>query len=682
MTRVLVVDDVAENRYLLETLLRGSGYEVTAAANGAEALEIARRDPPDLVVTDILMPVMDGFALCREWKTDERLKGIPFVFYTATYTEPKDEQFALSLGAERFFVKPQRPDELLRLLQEVLDAAAAGRLALSGKAPPPGPEFLEDHNAALIRKLEKKMAQLQEANAALEREIVERKRVEAELTYRNTVLTTQQEASLDGILVVDEAGRLVSWNSRFLEMWGIPPEVVALRSEERALACALDKVVDPGGFMTRIRHLYQHPELRSRELIEVKGNRLFDRYSAPILDAKGAGRGRVWYFRDVTEQRKLEEQLRQAQKMEAVGALAGGIAHDFNNILSAISGYSSLLQMKLEPGDERLQMVDEILAASEKAAGLTRSMLAFSRKQPMDLRPVDVNEMIRAIQKLLERLIGEDIEFTVTGSPETLIVQSDVGQLEHVLINLITNARDAMRHGGRLTIGTAPFVLAADQDGLKAGTYALITVSDTGCGIPREIQQHIFEPFFTTKEVGKGTGLGLAMAYAIVKRHRGAIRLYSEPGEGTTFRIYLPVVAAAVPEAATPAPIVLPTGHETILLVEDNEGVRQATRTMLREFGYAVLEAVDGEDALRVFRGNEDRIALVLCDLIMPRRNGRETVEELRRIRPGLRAIFTSGYTPDVIAQKGLLAEGSPFLSKPVSMIDLIRKIRDVLDAP
>ncbi len=323
--------------------------------------------------------------------------------------------------------------------------------------------------------------------------------------------------------------------------------------------------------------------------------------------------------------------------------------------------------------------MDQILSATKRAAGLTKSLLAFGRKQTMDLRPVNINEIIRGFQKMMSRLIGEDIEFTMSCGQDVLVVESDAGQLEQVLMNLAMNARDAMPGGGKLSISTDIFDAADDRGELKRGPYALISVSDTGTGIDQEIQKHIFEPFFTTKEVGRGTGLGLAMAYGIVKNHKGIIRVYSEPGTGTTFKIYLPLSSKQPATPRAESEVLLTRGTETILLVEDSQNVRTVTGDMLREFGYKVLEAVDGEDALRVFRENANKVQLVLCDLIMPKKSGKETLEEIRKTRPDMKAIFTSGYTADIIAQKGMLNDGINFLSKPVSMIDLIRKIREVL---
>ncbi len=678
MIRVLIADDLAENRYLLETLLKGNGYEVVTACNGAEALELARKAPPDVVITDILMPVMDGFSLCRQWKADERLKPIPFIFYTATYTDPKDEEFALSLGAERFIVKPKKPEEMIALVHEILNDAVGGRLASGDR--PSDKDFLRDYNETLFRKLEKKVGQLEQSNAALQQEIDARKKMEKELVYRNTLLATQQDTSLDGILVVDAEGKMVSYNRRFVELWGIPHDVVDSRSDERALRSILDKIVEPERFLEKVRYLYEHREQTSRELVTLKDHRVFDRYSSAILGEDGHYYGRVWYFRDITEQKKLEEQLRLAQKMEAIGTLAGGVAHDFNNIMTAIMGYACILQKKLGPENAVGHNIDQILSATKKAAGLTKSLLTFSKKQTACLQPVNINDIIQGFQRMMTGLIRDNVQFTVACAPEALILEADAGQMEQVLMNLTVNALDAMPRGGVLTVTTNTFSIQADQDEIRRGSYAVIAVSDSGIGMDKGTVEHIFEPFFTTKGADKGTGLGLAVVYGIIKNHKGFIRVYSELGKGTIFKIYLPLTTQALRDSLSDEKVVLPSGTETILLAEDDANVRMVTCHQLQEFGYTVLEATDGEDAVAIFHRNADTVRLVICDLIMPRKNGKETLEAIRKEKPDIKVIFTSGYTKDVIARKSLMEEDANFLSKPVSMLEMIRKVREVLD--
>ncbi len=382
------------------------------------------------------------------------------------------------------------------------------------------------------------------------------------------------------------------------------------------------------------------------------------------------------------EQQKLREQLIQAQKMEAVGQLAGGIAHDFNNILTAMIGYGHLLKMKLKEDDPLRTFADHILSLSDRAANLTQSLLAFSRKQVMNPKPVNLNEIIRAVEKLLLRIIGEDIRIQTSFAEKDTIVMADHVQVEQVLMNLATNARDAMPKGGQLTISTDAIDIDPEfirEHGFgKEGMYALILVTDTGVGMDRETREKIFEPFFTTKEVGKGTGLGLAMVYGIIKQHEGYINVYSEPGKGTTFRIYLPLIQAKAEEIRPEVMQLLKTGTETILLAEDETEVREFTTELLNEYGYEVIEAVDGEDALNKFYIYKDKIQLVLLDVIMPNLNGREVYEKIKQASPDMKVLFTSGYPADHI--NGIIEKGSEFILKPVSPTKLLTKIREVLE--
>jgi signal transduction histidine kinase len=334
------------------------------------------------------------------------------------------------------------------------------------------------------------------------------------------------------------------------------------------------------------------------------------------------------------EKKKVEAQLRHMQKMEAVGQLAGGIAHDFNNMLTAIIGNATLLQMKISEDVQLRHYTDEIVASSERAANLTRGLLAFSRKQMMDVKPVALNNIIKGVEKLISRLIGEDIELKVLSAKKDIIVRADAGQIEQVIMNLATNARDAMPGGGGLTIITE--VINLDNEFVKAhgygkpGVYALISVSDTGMGMEEDVKQKIFEPFFTTKELGKGTGLGLSIVYGIIKQHEGYINVYSEPNKGTTFRIYLPIIEIGIGAAELTKKVIGPErGTETVLLAEDEANVRRFVKTVLEEFGYTVIEAVDGEDAINKFQQNKEKIHLIILDVIMPRKSGREAYENI-----------------------------------------------------
>jgi len=395
---------------------------------------------------------------------------------------------------------------------------------------------------------------------------------------------------------------------------------------------------------------------------------------------------RVWGTqRDVTEQRHLEEQFRQSQKMEAVGQLAGGIAHDFNNLLTAILGNTQLLLRELPPGDSMRDDVEEIRKASERAASLTRQLLAYSRRQMLQPEVLDLNVVMAEMDKMLRRLIGEHIDLVAVFAPDLGRVRADPNQIEQVIVNLAVNARDAMPDGGKLTIGTANVDLdesfAQAHLGSVPGSYAMLAVTDTGVGMDAAVRAHLFEPFFTTKEVGKGTGLGLATVYGIVKQSGGYISVYSEPGHGSSFKIYLPRIATpAEPPAAAlkggPAP-----GSETVLVVEDEPAVLTLSRRALEAQGYVVLAASDADAALRVVERHGGMIHLLLTDVVMPGLSGHELADRLTAQRPGIRVLYMSGYPGDAVVQHGTLPSGSAFLQKPFSPDGLARKVRDVLDA-
>lgn len=384
---------------------------------------------------------------------------------------------------------------------------------------------------------------------------------------------------------------------------------------------------------------------------------------------------------EISERRLTEEQLRQSQKMEAVGTLAGGVAHDFNNILTAIMGFGGILRMKMGEGNHLLHYVDDIISASEKAAKLTNSLLAFSRKQIITPSPENLNEIVRTIEKILQRVIGEDIEFKSILADEDLVVMADSGQLEQVLMNLAANSRDAMPNGGVLTIRTERVDIRGELSGsyIKPGSYAVISVSDTGAGIEETTKQRMFEPFFTTKEVGKGTGLGLSIVYGIIKQHHGEINVYSEPGRGTTIKIYLELIDSKTDKIGTALLAQPAGGTETILVCEDDTYVRRFMTQTLEEFGYTVIEAVDGADAICKFQTHKDRIHLMLLDVVMPKMNGKEVCNEIKKVKDDVRVLFSSGYTADIIHSKGILEAGALFVSKPVTPHQLLSKIREAL---
>jgi PAS domain S-box-containing protein len=404
---------------------------------------------------------------------------------------------------------------------------------------------------------------------------------------------------------------------------------------------------------------------------------------APLRSADGAIVGVSHVARDISEPLLLKDKLQLSQKMEAVGRLAGGVAHDFNNLLTIINGYAALLQAGLSTRPDQLEMLNEITHAAQRATDLTRQLLAFSRRQSVKLRPLDLNEAISKMEAMLRRLIGEDIAIETHLEDNLVPVQADPGQISQILMNLTANARDAMPSGGKIVISTANWSVERDrfhtQLGFTPGRYVRLSFTDTGEGMDAETCAHIFEPFFTTKEVGKGTGLGLSTVYGIVKQAGGQVSVYSEPGCGTTLAIYLPCSPMHAAASETPAPT-LQQGSETVLLVEDEPALRKLAHSILQSSGYAVLAASTPEQAIDYARSYPDRIHLLLTDIVMPGMNGQVLSSEVNWHRPDIRNIFMSGYTEHATLQKILSEPGAAFLQKPFTPAQLLDKVREVLD--
>ncbi|MGQ9594580.1 MAG: MEDS domain-containing protein [Anaerolineae bacterium] len=507
-----------------------------------------------------------------------------------------------------------------------------------------------------------------------ERYEAERARRESEARYRALA-----ESSEDMILLLNREGRILYANSTTARELGRPLEEILGQPVAEFLPLA-----EPQAPYVHVQRAFdQGTSLHLDHQLSLGDKVWLNTWLVPIRDAGGRIYGVLNVYRDITERKRLEEQLQQAVKMEAIGRLAGGVAHDFNNLLTAIGGYAHLLRESLGKDDPRRRDVEEILAATDRAASLTRQLLAFSRRQVLRLEVLNLNAVILEVEKMLRRLIGEDIALVTALAEDLGYVEADRSQIEQVILNLVVNAREAMPRGGTLTIETANVFLddayARQHVEVKPGPYVLLAVTDTGIGMDAKVLRHIFEPFFTTKETG--TGLGLSTVYGIVKQSGGHIWVYSEPGQGTTFKIYLPQVEKPARPAPQPPVITgLPHGTETVLVVEDAEAVREFAARVLRELGYTVLTATSGAEALRVAEGYDGPIHLLLTDVVMPGMNGQALQERLTERRPGLKVLYMSGYTENAIVLQGVLKPGTPYIQKPFTPRDLARRVRQVLD--
>jgi len=629
--RLLLVEDSEDDAQLLLRELKRGGYAPAHERVATEAALAAALDRQewDLVIGDHSMPGFSGIAalvLVRGRGLD-----VPFISVSGTLTEDMAVA-AMKAGANDWVTK----------------------------------------------------GQLKRLTPAVERELREAK---ARATLRATEVSyaTLVEHAPVPIYRSTPDGRILAVNGALVRLLGYASAADVLQ-------------------LRMARDVYADPAERQRLLDrDVHSDRVYDELEATWKRQDGRlltvqlsvrtirnGLGHVDYYEtfvhDLTEQRRLQTQLAQSQKMEAVGRLAGGIAHDFNNLLTVITTSCDLLLEDLAAGDTRREDVEQVRKAADGATALTRQLLAFSRQQVLAPRVVDLGDVVHGVEKMLRRVIGEDIDLVTLLDDEAGAVKADVGQIEQVLMNLAVNARDAMPTGGKLSIETGNIEhdpdYAREQEAAAVSRFVMLAVSDTGIGMDEATKARIFEPFFTTKEPGKGTGLGLATVYGIVKQSGGFIWVYSEPGLGTTFKIYLPRVdAAAVSGVSAPALIASLRGTETVLLVEDAAAVRAVTHQALARQGYTVLDAPNGAEALRIAADHPDPIHLLLTDVVMPGLSGRQLADELTRLRPDTKVLFTSGYTDDAVVRHGVLESGIAYLQKPFTVDGLARKVREVLDA-
>jgi signal transduction histidine kinase/CheY-like chemotaxis protein len=544
----------------------------------------------------------------------------------------------------------------------------------------------DDDRAMLEHSMETVSEELVDRFQRLQDALAESQLAKTELDQAVSVLSATLDSTADGILVVDIAGRIAQLNRKFIDLWRIPDHVIATHQDRDALNFVLDQLIDPEAFMTQVNALNATPEAESVDVLLFKDGRIYERYSMPHR-ISGEIAGRVWSFRDVTGKRQLEEQLRQSQKMEAVGALAGGIAHDFNNLLTVIHGHAELLAEgpANSEGDER-QDLAEIIKAADRAAALTHQLLAFSRKQVLKPVALDLNDVVASLMTMLRRLIGENIEVCTILAPALGVITVDAGQMEQVIVNLVVNARDAMPQGGRVEIQTENVVLDESREyervnGLPSGSFVALTVSDTGHGISADVRDRVFEPFFTTKAVGKGTGLGLATVFGVVKQSGGHVVLESEVGRGASFRIYVPrceSLRSRTPQSVAALPRI--DGTETILVAEDEAAVRRLVRRILHARGYNALIARDDKEATHLAAEHAGSIALLLTDVVMPGMGGVELAAQIQRLSPGIRVLYMTGHSADDADRNGALSKGANLIQKPFTTTSLALAVRAAID--
>ncbi|MEP6890555.1 MAG: response regulator [Nitrospirota bacterium] len=632
---ILIVDDESRNLTVLETILDDPGYRLVRAESADQALLALVVEEFALLILDIRMPGMTGFELAQMIKERKKTALVPIIFLTAYYNDDEHVFEGYDRGAVDYLHKPVSP--------------------------------------AILR-----------AKVAIFAELYRRnRRADHELATQQTQLKGIIASAMDAIITVNESERVMVFNQAAESMF--------LCQYADAIGQPLTRFIPE-----RFRQEYGAPmdaftstQATSRSmrlsgaLFALRANGEEFPIEASVSHAQVDGTSLLTVIlRDVTERKRLEEQLRQAQKMDAVGRLAGGVAHDFNNLLTIINGYSAMLIDRLPPVDPRHMMAVETLKAGERAGELTKQLLAFSRKQVLLPQPLNFNESLRSVSSMLSRLLGEEVTLTLDLAPDLWSINGDKGQLNQVTMNLAINARDAMPNGGTLTIATRN--LSVTQEGsvryrlMPPGDYVHVSIRDTGRGMSPEILSHLFEPFFTTKEVGQGTGLGLATVYGIVKQSQGYICTDSTPDQGTTFHLYYPRVIA-VP-AVTETPLVRHRkGSENLLVIEDQDAVRALIVQALKQDGYQVIEAANGEEALGVAASLSEPIQALVTDVIMPQMSGLVVAERLRHIWPGIKVLFMSGYV-DLTKPAFLDGPGTAFIQKPFLPDELTRHLRNLLD--
>ena len=635
--RILNVDDVQEARLLKTSLLQNAGFAVIEATTGLGALRALDEYAIDLVLLDVNLQDIDGFEVCRRLRANGSRTLLPVILTAAASFEQGDWIRGLAVGADTYLTQPTDPEVMIGVVRALLGRTAAE----------------QQHRA--------------------ERDIAVEARARTDQRHRALF-----EHAPYGILHTTMEGRIIDVNPALTKILGYAtPEALV------EVGYAQHLYRDPTARAAIIGTLQAEGVIRDLEVDCIRADGSVVTVSAACWIVEDTGEIET-FLEDITERKGLEERFRQAQKMEAIGRLAGGIAHDFNNLLTAILGYSDLVLEQIDADKPIHADLLQIKTAANRAAALTRQLLAFSRRQILRTEPLSLNGVITNVRALLLRMIGEDVEIETVLDPDLGDILGDKAQLEQVLMNLAVNARDAMPMGGRLRFETANLHVdeefAAQHFPMTPGDYAKLSVSDTGVGITREVKAHLFEPFFTTKDVGKGTGLGLATVYGIVKQLSGFVWVTSEPGAGATFEVLFPLTRAQREPLGTAEPTTsADIGSETVLLVEDDGAVRTFAASVLKRHGYQVMEATCAEDALRLADALPEPVSLLLTDIIMPGIAGTRLAEMLKARQPALKVLYMSGYTEDAFAH-GEPGEGVDLIEKPFTARSLLSRVRWRLD--
>ncbi len=671
MTRVLIVDDVPQSRARLRALLEARGLAVIEAANGLDALAMARAQRPDLIVSDDVMPDMDGFALCRATRADTELSRVPFVFYMGTYASAKDEALACSLGASRVLGRSMAVEDVIGALTEVLRDGPVMTTTVEG--PSGEIESWRLYNEALVGALEHRALELSDEIRDL----------------RTLVRGLEQLPAL--VSLTDTHGRIAYVNRRFEEVTGFS------RAEVRGQTHAVLRSphAEAGlGFEIRAALLAGQQWRGEVEQRRKDGSVYRERaVIAPVFDDAGVVTHFLRLCEDVTdatrdrlERTALEAQRRRAEHVDSIGRLAGGVAHDFNNLLTIVVGHAHLALEQLAPTDPLREDLDAIVDAASRGATMTRQLLTYARRDVVHPLVIDPAQAVAALARQLQRMAGDEIRLGFSLGPDIWRVKVDPSQFDEIVVHLATNARDAIRGAGAIDLSLSnaqlPAAVAAKYGGLAPGEFVALRVSDTGSGIDPAILPRIFEPFFTTKPPGAGAGLGLSSVVGAVDQAGGHVQVERTGKEGTTMLVLLPRAAPATESGTHAPPATTLDGTERILLVEDEPAVLDLVRRTLESYGYTVLHASTPDRALRAVQEHDARVDLLLTDVVMPGMDGRDLAAHLRGLDPTLRVLFMSGYGSDVATERGLLPSDASLITKPFSPTALVARVREALDRP